>query len=77
MSNKILKQDVHEALIKMERTLFDGRDSEDNPNSPVPVRMAWLFAAAYVNNHYPPESEILIRSYKLLQEKGYYYDATN
>ncbi len=73
-SNLIVKAEVHEALIKMERVLFSGRDSEDNPNSPVPIRMIWLFAAAYVQNHYPPESDILIRSYKLLQDKGYYYD---
>ena len=73
-TDKIVKTEVHEALIKMERVLFNGRDFEDTPNQPAPSRLAWVFAAAYVQNYYPPESEILIRSYKLLQDKGYYYD---
>lgn len=69
-TDKIVKAEVHEALIKMERVLFDGKSSEDT----VPSRLEWVFTAAYIKNYYPPESEILIRSYKLLQEKGYYYD---
>lgn len=70
----LVKSEVHEALVKMEQHLYSGRDNENNPNALVPLRLAWLFAAAYVQNSYPPESEILIRSYKLLQDKGYYYD---
>lgn len=69
----IKKSEVEAALCFMEIKMF-GWACSDNPNTNVPIRMAWLFAAAYVKNYYPEESVILINSYKLLQEKGYYYN---
>ena len=69
----ISKEEVDRALVIMEEFLF-GRNSEDNPNQLVPLRLCWVFAAAYAKDYRPPESIVLLESYKLLQEKGYYYE---
>ena len=71
--SKIEKEEVNRALVIMEEFLF-GRSFEDNPHQPVPRRLSAVFTAAYVQDYRPPESIILLESYKLLQEKGYYYE---
>lgn len=73
MSELIKLSEVLDALASMEKKLFKGKSNVDNPHLPPSLRLMSVFAIAYVNNFYPPESELLIKSYKLLQEKGYYY----
>jgi hypothetical protein len=74
--NMIVKEDVHEALIKMERYLFNGAYLDDSPHQPVSVRMSWVFSAAYVEKYYPAESELLTRSFRLLNSSGCYYNTS-
>ena len=67
----IRKSDVQDVLVKMERVLFSAEEDHDWG---IPRRITRVFAAAYVNNYYPPESIILIKAYKLLQNIGVYYN---
>ena len=69
----VRKSQVLNALISMEEDLF-GRNDGNNLSVSLPLRLSWVFAAAYVKNYYPEESVVLIDSYRLLQEKGYYYN---
>lgn len=70
----IKEADVLDALYSMENELFNGRTQESNPNMPIVLRIMSVFSEVYYKNYYPEESKILIESYTLLQNKGYYYD---
>jgi hypothetical protein len=73
MTTVIYKNEVEEALIKMEVVLFNGRDNQNNLNMHPVFRFMAVFSEAYLRNYFPEESVLLRDSYKLLKEKGCYY----
>jgi hypothetical protein len=72
MTAVIYKNEVEEALSQMEVILF-GKSQELNTWTTVPRRISDVFCEAYYSGLVVEQSTILKRSYKLLQEKGYYY----
>lgn len=69
----IKKSEVHEALCKMEEHLY-GFNHEGNPNMPIPLRLLSVLGIAYTKNSYPPESVVVLDSYRLLELEGHYYN---
>lgn len=66
----IYQNDVLVALDYFEFKLFGCTSNEKS----VPKRLEDVFVKAYILNSYPEESDLLIRSYKLLQSSGCYYN---
>lgn len=68
------KQQVLDALDVMEEFLLGGRNNSENPNMPVPVRIMNTMALAYAEDYTPPESLVIVESFKLLQKQGTYFN---
>lgn len=70
MSVIVNKTEVEEVLNNAEIDLF-GRVTSGEVS--VPMRLLSVFSEAYYQDYRPVEMKVLLESYKLLQDKGYYY----